>query len=81
MLVSDSHEFIFLRMRKVASTSMKAVLTPICLPRPPGRIAHLKSRMQLEWNYHKYVFRAHDPILSRATDGSRPPTTATQRAP
>lgn len=62
MLISDSHEFIFLRMRKVASTSMKAVLTPICLPRPPGRIAHLKSRIHLEWNYQKYVFRAHDPI-------------------
>ena len=62
MLISDSHEFIFLRMRKVASTSMKAILSPLCLPRPGGRWAHLKSRAWLEWNYHKYVFRAHDDI-------------------
>jgi hypothetical protein len=62
MLISDSHEFIFLRMRKVASTSMKAILTPLGLPRPAGRIAHLKSRMHLERDYHRYVFRAHDDI-------------------
>jgi len=62
MLISDSHQFIFLRMRKVASTSMKAILLPYCLPRPPGKLAHLKSRAKLEWDYHKYVFRAHDDI-------------------
>jgi hypothetical protein len=62
MLISDSHQFIFLRMRKVASTSMKTILLPMCLPRPSGKIAHLKSRAWLEWDYHKYVFRAHDDI-------------------
>ena len=62
MLISDSHQFIFLRMRKVASTSMKAVLLPLCVPRPEGRLAHLKSRAWLEWDYHRYVFRAHDDI-------------------
>jgi len=62
MLISDSHQFIFLRMRKVASTSMKTILLPYCLPRPPGSLAHLKSRAKLEWDYHKYVFRAHDDI-------------------
>jgi hypothetical protein len=62
MLISDSHKFIFLRMRKVASTSMKTILLPLCLPRPPGRLAHLKSRAKLELDYHKYVFRAHDDI-------------------
>lgn len=64
MLISDSHQFIFLRMRKVASTSMKIILLPMCLPRPVGKIAHLKSRAWLEWDYHKYVFRAHDDILA-----------------
>lgn len=63
MLISDSNEFIFLRMRKVASTSMKVVLLPLCIPRPAGRLAHLKSRARLEWDYHKYVYRAHDDIL------------------
>ena len=62
MLISDSHQFIFLRMRKVASTSMRTILSPLCLPRPEGRFAHLKSRAWLEWDYHKYVFRAHDNI-------------------
>lgn len=62
MLISDSHQFIFLRMRKVASTSMKLTVLPLCLPRPTGRWAHLKSRAWLEWDYHKYVFRAHDNI-------------------
>ncbi len=64
MLISDSNEFIFLRMRKVASTSMKAVLLPLCIQRPTGRLAHLKSRAWLEWDYHKYVSRAHDDILA-----------------
>jgi hypothetical protein len=62
MLISDSHQFIFLRMRKVASTSMKTILLPMCLTRPAGRIAHLKSRAKLERDYHKNVFRAHDDI-------------------
>jgi len=62
MLISDSHQFIFLRMRKVASTSMKTILLPLSVPRPTGRLAHLKSRAKLEWDYHKYAFRAHDDI-------------------
>jgi len=62
MLISDSHQFIFLRMRKVASTSMKTILLPLCVPRPAGRLAHLKSRAKLEWDYHRYVFRAHDDM-------------------
>lgn len=34
----------------------------MCLPRPEGRIAHLKSRAWLERDYQKNVFRAHDSI-------------------
>ncbi len=64
MLISDSHKFVFLRMRKVASTSMKTILLPLCIPRPAGKLAHLKSRARLEWDYRKYVFRAHDDIRS-----------------
>jgi len=62
MLISDSHQFIFLRVRKVASTSMKSILLPLCIPMPVGRLAHIKSRAWLEWDYHKYVRRAHDDI-------------------
>ena len=64
MLISDSHKFIFLRMRKVASTSMQAILRPLCIPEPTGRFSHILSRARLEWDYHKYVFRAHENILA-----------------
>jgi hypothetical protein len=64
MLISDSHKFIFLRMRKVASTSMQAILRPLCIPVPQGRFAHIMSRARLEWDYHRYVFRAHENILA-----------------
>ena len=64
MLISDSHQFIFLRMRKVASRSMRATLQPLCIPRPTGTLQHLLSRAHLVWDYHDYVFRAHDPILA-----------------
>jgi hypothetical protein len=64
MLISDNHKFIFLRMRKVASRSMQAVLRPLCIPVPQGKFAHIKSRARLEWDYHRYVFRAHENILA-----------------
>jgi hypothetical protein len=64
MLISDSHKFIFLRMRKVASTSMQAILRPLCIPEPTGRLAHILSRTRLRWDYHGYVFRAHENILA-----------------
>ncbi len=64
MLISDSHKFIFLHMRKVASTSMQTILRPLCIPVPQGRLAHIKSRVRLEWNYKHYVFRTHENILA-----------------
>ena len=64
MLISDSHEFIFVQMRKVASTSMQAILLPLCLPPPAGRLAHFKSRARLEWDYRQHLFRTHDDILA-----------------
>jgi hypothetical protein len=64
MLISDTHKFIFVQMRKVASTSMQDVLLPLCLPPPAGRLAHIKSRARLEWDYRKHLFRTHDDILA-----------------
>ena len=64
MLISDSHEFIFLRMRKVASTSMRDVLEPYCIPVPKGRLTHLKSRARLSMNYRNHVFRRHEDMVS-----------------
>ena len=64
MLISDSHKFIFLRMRKVASRSMREILQPLCVPRPEGPRWHVLSRARLGLDYHDYVFRAHDDILA-----------------
>lgn len=64
VLISDSHAFIFVHMRKVASTSMQSILRPLCLEPPAGRLAHLKSRARLEWDYRRYQFRTHDDILA-----------------
>jgi len=62
MFISDSHEFIFVHMRKSAGTSMRVVLSPLCIPRKKNRLAHMKSRAMLEWNYQKYAFRTHAEI-------------------
>ena len=62
MFISDSHEFIFLHMRKSAGTSMREILSPLCIPRRKGKFAHVKSRAMLEWNYQKYAFRTHAEI-------------------
>ena len=64
MLISDSNEFIFVHMRKVAGTSMRAILSPLRIPRSKSRIAHIKSRALLEWDYQKYAFRTHADIRS-----------------
>lgn len=64
MLISDSHKFIFVQMRKVASTSMQTILLPLCLPSPAGKLAHIRSRARLEWDYRKHLFRTHEDILA-----------------
>jgi len=43
---------------------MREMLNPYCLPRPQGKLAHFKSRARLEMKYQKYVFRAHDKLVT-----------------
>ena len=64
MDVSDSHEFIFVRVRKTASRSMRSQLEPYLLPRPATPLARIKSRAMLERDYRKFRFRAHDEITT-----------------
>ena len=64
MLISDSHEFIFVRVRKTASRSMRSQLEPYLLPRPSNPLARIKSRAMLEKDYRKFRFRAHDKITT-----------------
>lgn len=64
MLISDSHEFIFVRVRKTASQSMWAALEPYVLPRPEGKMTRVLSRSGLKRDYRTYRFRAHDEIVT-----------------
>jgi hypothetical protein len=64
MLISDSQEFIFVRVRKTASQSMWAALKPFVLPRPDSRWARFKSRAGLERDYRRFRFRAHEEITT-----------------
>jgi len=59
-------------MRKVASASMQAVLAPLCLPPPAGRLAHFTSRARLQRDYRKHLFRTHDDILAARSRMPRP---------
>ena len=64
MLISDSHAFIFVHMRKVASTSMQSILRPLCLEPSASMLARLKNLARLEWDYRRHLFRTHDDILA-----------------
>jgi len=64
MLISDSHEFIFVRVRKTASQAMWAALEPYVLPRPADRWTRFLSRSGLKRDYRTYRFRAHDEIVT-----------------
>lgn len=63
MLISDSHEFIFLHIRKSAGGSIKRPLQIHSLPRPNDLFSKLKSRIGLEKDYHHFRFRQHATIL------------------
>ncbi len=64
MLISDSHKFIFIHIRKVAGSSMRDSLAPLSLSRETSLKAKVKSRLlNIESDYHKVAFRAHSDIL------------------
>ena len=62
MLISDSHEFIFVHNRKAAGTSMRSRLAPFALSRPQGLWNKLRSRAGLQADYRKFAFRPHASI-------------------
>ncbi len=59
-MISDSHRFVFMRMRKVASTSMYDILLEYVNPMPTSRFARIRSRAGLDRDYRKRVYRLHD---------------------
>lgn len=62
MLISDSHRFVFVHVRKTAGSSVRRLLAPYALPTPPGPWRKALSRAGLRRHYHRHVFRAHAPI-------------------
>ncbi len=63
MLISDSHQFIFVHIRKAAGSSIRDTLEPLSLVKPTDNWSKIKSRfLRTEKNYKKYAFRQHDSI-------------------
>ena len=62
MLISDSHAFIFVRVRKTASQSIWAALEPYVMPRPESAWVRFMSRTRLARDYRHYRFRAHEEL-------------------
>jgi hypothetical protein len=63
MLISDSHQFIFVHIRKAAGSSIRDTLEPLSLIKPEDTWSKIKSRfLRWEKDYKKYAFRQHDSI-------------------
>lgn len=63
MLVSDSHRFIFVHIRKAAGSSIRDTLEPLSIEKPRDPWSKVKSRfLRVEKDYHNYAFRQHDDI-------------------
>ena len=63
MLISDSHQFIFVHVRKAAGSSIRDTLEPLSIVKPTDTWSKVKSRfLKTEKDYKKYAFRQHDDI-------------------
>ncbi len=59
MLISDSHHFIFVHIRKAAGTSLRQILGEVSLPKNDQLWSKLLSRNGFAVDYRKYSFRKH----------------------
>ena len=65
MLISDTHQFIFVHTRKAAGSSIRDTLEPLCIQKPTDIISKIKSRiLNIERDYHHFAFRKHSDINS-----------------
>lgn len=62
MLISDSHQFIFIHVRKAAGTTLRKLLEPLSLPFRHSRWQRFKSHARLVRDYQRYAFRPHEPL-------------------
>ncbi len=64
MLISDSHQFVFVHVRKAAGTSLRQILEQVSLPKNNQLWNKLLSRNGFPIDYHQYSFRKHDPLIT-----------------
>ena len=63
MLISDSHQFVFVHIRKAAGTSLRQILQQVSLPKNNQLWYKLLSRNGFAVDYHKYSFRKHANLI------------------
>ncbi len=63
MLISDSHQFVFVHIRKAAGTSLRQILEQVALPKNNHWWFKLLSRNGFIIDYHRFSFRKHDPLM------------------
>ncbi len=59
MLISDSHQFVFVHIRKAAGTSLRQILQRVSLPKNNQLWFKFLSRNGFALDYHKHSFRKH----------------------
>ncbi len=63
MLISDSHQFIFVHIRKAAGTSLRQILERVSLPKKNNLWYKMLSRNGFPVDYHKFSFRKHSDLV------------------
>lgn len=63
MLISDSHKFIFIHIRKAAGSSVANCLKPYSIEKPSSLLSKIKSKSRFEHDYQKFYFQLHDDIM------------------
>ncbi len=63
MLISESHQFIFVHIRKAAGTSLRQILERVSLPKNNSLWYKLLSRGGWAVNYPNYSFRKHANLI------------------
>ena len=62
MLISTSHNFLFVHVQKTAGTSVTRFLAPYALAPPGGRLHRLASDLGLVRDWPRHYFRIHAPL-------------------
>jgi len=62
MLISDSHQFVFVHVRKAAGTSLRQLLSPVALTWRHSRWQRIGSATGLIRDYRRFAFRPHEPL-------------------